>query len=172
MKTNTLFKSAALALSLSLIHNVCADDKVGVVNLQRALQETKKGKAAKATLEKELEDKKKKVEAERTAIQKASDEFQKKSSVLSEKARNQKGGELQQRMASFQELVQKSQAEIQGREAEMTRPILEGLRTMIGDIAKKKSVNMVFEENTSGLLFAKEKVDITEDLIKAYDAKN
>lgn len=172
MKKISTLKVAVFAFAVGLAsQQVRADDAVGMVNLQRALLESKKGKSAKAALEKEVEEKKKKVEAERATIQKASEEFQKKSAVMSEKARNQKGMELQQKMAGFQELVQKSQADIQGREAELTRPILEGLRAMIPDLAKKHKVAMVFEESSSGLLYTSEKKDLTDDLIKAYDAK-
>jgi outer membrane protein len=154
-----LFASPAFAL------------KVGVVNLQRALQESKQGQGARASLEKEFTEKRDKIEAERTALQKASEEFQKKSAVLAEKARQKQGGELQQRMAAFQELVQKSQSDIQGREAQLTKPILDGLRGMVADVAKKKDVELVVEETSGVLLYADKRVDLTDDVIKAYDAK-
>lgn len=162
---------SSFVASVTLSSTAAFADKIGVVNLQRALQECKRGKAAKAALEKEVEDKKKKIDGERSSIQKATEEFQKKSAVLSEKVKTEKGVELQGRMQAFQELVQKSQAELQGREQELTKPILESLKTLIGTIAKKDGVKAVFEESTSGLLFAEEKVDLTEKLIKAYDAK-
>lgn len=146
--------------------------KVGTVDLQKALQTVKKGKSAKAALEKEFQEKKKKIDMEQASIRKMSEEFQKKSLVLSEKARNEKGAEIQQKIAAWQELVQKSQQDMQGREAEMTRPILEGLRVLSGDLAKKKSLELMFEANSSGLLYAADKSDVTDELIKAYDEKN
>lgn len=145
--------------------------KVGVVNLQRALQDCKKGKAAKANLEKEVEEKRKKIESERTAIQKASEEFQKKSAVMSEKARMQKGTELQQKVAGLQELMQKAQFDVQNRERELTAPILEALRGVVPDIAKKHKVELALEDSGSVLLYSADKVDLTDEVIKAYDDK-
>jgi len=145
--------------------------KVGTVDLNKALQESKRGKNAKSNLDKEVEDKKKKITSEQDSIRKLSEEFQKKSLVMSEKARTEKGMEIQQRMGAWQELVQKSEGEIQERHAELTRPILDGLRGMIGELAKKKSLEVVHEVN-SGLLYAADRVDLTEELIKAYDEKN
>ncbi len=145
--------------------------KIGTVDLQKALQESKKGKAAKSNLEKEFEARKKKIDAEQDSIRKESEDFQKKSMVLSEKARAEKGMQLQARMGAWQELVQKSQGEIQQKEVEMTKPIIEGLRELTNDLAKKKDVELVYEAN-AGLLYAKDRVDLTPDLIKAYDEKN
>ena len=147
-------------------------DKVGIISLSKALQECKKGKTAKAALQKEVDEKRKKIEAEQSSLQKANEDFQKKSAVMSEKARIQKGTELQQKIATFQQLVQKSQGDVQAREGEVTRPIIEGLRALIPDLAKKNKVSLVFEDSSSGLLYSEDKVDLTNDLIKAYDAKN
>lgn len=145
--------------------------KVGVVDLQRALQEVKAGKAAKLSLEKEFQEKKKKLDKEQDEIRKMIEDFQKKSMALSQEARAQRGMELQKRQGEWQESVQSSQADIQKREANLTRPILEGLRTMIESLAEDKKTELVLEVNTGGLLFAADKVDLTDELIKKYDAK-
>ena len=164
-----LIPSVALALASTAAQ---AAVKVGTVDLQKALQTVKKGKAAKAELEKEFQEKKKKIDAEQENIRKLSEEFQKKTLVLSEKARAEKGAQIQQKIGAWQELVQKSQAEMSGREADMTRPILEGLKNIGADVAKKKNLEMLFEQNSSGLIFAADKTDVTDDVIKAYDEKN
>ena len=162
-----------MVVFLALVPSLArAEVKVGLVDLQKALQEVKKGRSAKSSLEKEFQEKKKKIEAEQSAIKKDSDEFQKKSSLMAEKARVEKGTKIQQRMSAWQELVQKSQIDIQGREAELTRPILDGLRAMIPDLARKKKLDLVVEQNTGGLLYAVDKSDLTEELIRAYDEKN
>jgi outer membrane protein len=173
MKRSLRLRSSFLILALSLgAFTAEAAIKVGVADLQKALQTVKKGKNAKSSLEKEFQDKKKKIDAEQDNIRKLSEDFQKKSLALSEKARAEKGMEIQQKIAAWQELVQKSQGEMQAREAEMTRPILESLRGIAAEIAKKKNLELMFEANSSGLLFAADKTDVTEELIKAYDEKN
>lgn len=168
MKTTRLLVAVSL---LSLSSAPAWALKVGVVNMQRALQESKKGRAAKSSLEKEVEDKRKKIDGERSAIQKASEEFQKKSAVMSEKARTQKGTELQQKVAALQELMQKAQFDVQNRERELTAPILEALKGIVPDIAKKHKAELVLEESAGGFLYSSDKVDLTEEVIKAYDDK-
>jgi outer membrane protein len=157
-----------------------AQIKVGVVDMQKALQDVNRGKTAKSSLEKEFDRKKKEIEKEQADIKKMTDEFQKKAAVMSEKARQEKQIEIQTRMGNFQELVQRSQMEIQQREAELTMPIVKDLRDLVADIAKSKSLEMVFETNANGpaammgssLIYAKDKVDVTTDLVQAFDKKH
>ena len=161
---------AALLLCSSI--EVHAAAKMGVVDMQKALMEVKRGKSAKAQLEKAFDAKRKEFDKEQAEIKKESENFQKNSAALSEKARMEKGMKLQGRIATWQENVQKSQAEIQGKEAEFTRPILDGLKNFIPEIARARNLEAVFEAQTGGLLWALDKTDITEELIKKYDEKN
>jgi outer membrane protein len=169
-------KKLTLILAMTsplLARSALADLVIGTVNMQKILQESKRGKAAKAQLEKDIEDERKKLDKERDAIQKAGEEFQKKSAVLSEKARNEKGLELQTRMGKFQEVVSQTQMRMQQKEGELTKPILDGIRNTIPEVAKSSKVDLVFEDNTSGLLYTKEeKKDLTGDVLKAFDSKN
>ena len=51
---------------------------------------------------------------------------------------------------------------------------------MVADLAKKQDLELVFEMNSVGpggstasaLAYSKEKVDLTDELIKAFDKKN
>jgi outer membrane protein len=156
--------------------------KVGTVDLQKALQEVKKGKDARSTLEKEFNERKSKIEAEQTTLKKAQADLEKLANnvTLSQSAKEKKVAEFQKKAAAFQELVQRSQMEMQTREAELTRPIIEGLRGLVAEVAKNKKMDLVFEANSVGptgvasnpLLFAEEKADLTPDVIKAFDSKN
>jgi outer membrane protein len=165
--------SVVSLLSLYDAKNAKAEPvKVGTVDLQKALQEVKRGKTAKSQLEKSYEEKKKKIDADQAAIKKDSEGFQKKAAALSAKARNDEGLKIQERMTKWQQLVQQSQVEIQGKEAELTKPILEGLRTLVPEISRRRKLDLVMESNAGGILYAVDKTDLTEELIKLFDEKN
>jgi outer membrane protein len=168
-----LLKASAVAMiatgSLSVF---AAEVSVGTVNFQKALQETGRGKTAKASLEKEVETRRKEVEKLQGEIQKMNEEFQKKAPVLSEKARMEQGSKIQQKLGQMQELQQKAQMELQGKEAELTRPIIEGLRALIPELSRKRKLDLVFEASSGVLLHATSQTDITEELIRLYDEKN
>ena len=96
-----------------------ADVKIGLVDMQQALQTVDAGKKAKSQLEREFNSKKKELEAEKASIDKMGAEFQKQSMVMSDEARSKKQAELQERVMKFQELTARSQSEIQQKEQEL-----------------------------------------------------
>lgn len=155
--------------------------KVGTVDLQKALQEVKAGRDARFKLEKEFNEKKKKIEEEQAGLKKTQEELEKmsKNVALSASAKEKKVADFQKRAAAFQDLVQRSQGEMQQREVELTKPIIDGLRSTVPDVAKSKKMDLVFEANSVGptgvssnpLLFAQEKTDLTDEVIKVYDEK-
>ncbi len=146
-------------------------EKIGVVDMQRALRTVKAGQKAKRKLEKEFNRKKTELQKEEGAIKKMQGELQKQSLVMSEKARSQKQAELQQRIVQFQEKTFRSQAEIQKREQDLTSPIINGLRAVIQALAKKKGYTMVLEKNENAVLFSLEKDDLTSEVINIFNKK-
>ena len=77
--------------------------------------------------------------------------------------------ELQKEMVGYQELVGKSQVDIQKKERDLTMPIIKKLRKIIDKIAKKDGYTMILEKSEQGVLWAKKDVDITERVIKEFE---
>ena len=90
-----------------------AQTKVGFVDTQKAIQESKMGKKAKAEMEKEGEKKKKELDKKKADLEKMRDDLEKKRSLLSEEAFNKKAQELQEEGFKFQQIVGKTQNELQ-----------------------------------------------------------
>jgi outer membrane protein len=160
---------------MTLAQHAFADDatviKLGVVDMQKAIQTSEKGKKAKAQLEKEFNAKKSELQKEETKLKKDSDEFSKQASVLSEEARNKKGMELQERIQKHQAAMMKAQNDIQQKEAELTSPIVTALRDIIKDLAKKKNYTVVLEKNENTVLYSLDKDDLTSEVVTAYNKK-
>src|SRR6516162_6693683 len=131
-----LTKTVGTLVAFALISGqaFAADIKIAVVDLQKALQSVEAGRQAKATLEKEFNEKKKQLQAEEEAIKKMSEDFKKQSLVLSEEAKARKQTEIQERLVKYRELFGKSQFDIQNRERQLTEPIINKLRGIVEDI--------------------------------------
>lgn len=163
----------AMALGLGITGASWAEEvRVGTVDMQRALQSVDAGKKAKAQLEKEFNDKKKAFQAEEAAIKKMGEEFRKQSLVMNDEARAKKQSELQERIMKFQEATQKSQAEIQQKERELTEPLITKLRQIIAETAKEKKYTVVLEKNDNNVLYSLEKDDLTQEVIAVFNKKN
>jgi outer membrane protein len=74
-------------------------------------------------------------------------------------------------MMEFQQAVQKNQKEIQDQERKLTEPILKKLQAVIEEMAKKDSYTVIMEKRENGVLWAEKDLDITDQVIKAFEAK-
>jgi outer membrane protein len=143
--------------------------KIGTVDMQKALQTVDSGKKAKAQLEKEFNAKKKEVQTEEASIRKMGEELEKQSLVMNEEAKNKKRGELQQRIMKLQESTARSQAELQQKERELTKPIIDKLREIIAELAKSKGYAVVLEKNENTVLFSQDKDDLTQQVVDKFN---
>jgi len=84
---------AALGLALAALP-AAAQTKIGYVDLQRALNEVDEGKAAKALLKKDFEEKQRQLDGKKADFEKLRAEFEKQSVVMSDQAKRDKAAEL------------------------------------------------------------------------------
>ena len=145
--------------------------KLGFIDMQKAIQETAAGKKAKKDLEDEFNKKKKELEKKEADLKKMNDDLEKKSLVLTDEVKQKKAQELQQEMLKYREVVTKSQMEIQKKERDLTAPIVERLRSIVDEIAKKEGFTMVLEKSEQSVLWAKKDLDLTDRVIKEADKK-
>lgn len=144
---------------------------VGKVNIQKVLLDVKEGKRVRSKLKKQFESKQKKLKTKEDGFKKAQTAFQKQSLVLSDKARDKKGRELQKQYMEIQQLRVKFQKELQASENEAKRPMIEKIQTIIAEVSEKGKFDMIFELSTAPV-YMKKATDITGDVIKAYDKKH
>jgi outer membrane protein len=160
------FFAVCTALTVS-----AAEFKIGLADMQKALQNVEAGKSAKAKLEKEFNAKKKELQAEEANLKKTQAELSKQMAVLSDDARAKKQQEFQERVMKFQEAAQKAQMEIQQKEQEATAPIIAKLKELIKSVASEKGYALVLEKNENVVLYSKDADDLTDELIKQHNAK-
>jgi outer membrane protein len=168
MTHNTIL---GLLLSAVVSFPAFAEVKIGYVDMQKAIQETAAGKKAKKELEDEFNKKKKDLEKKEADIKKMHEDFEKRSMAMNEDARMKKQNEIRGEMGKYQENAAKAQMEIQKKERDLTKPIVDKLRSILDDIAKKEDFTVILEKSENSVLWAKKDIDLTERLIKAYDGK-
>ena len=167
-----LMTAAVVMAPMMPLSRADAAVKVGVVDMQRALRTVKRGKTAQTKLEKDLGIEKANLEKEQEKFQKDAQAFQQKAELLSEKARAEQGGALQQRMTDLQQRAQKFQIDAQRRQGEAIEPIVKGLRESANRVGSKRKMDLVIDDTGEAILYAEDKTDLTEEVIKAYDEKN
>jgi outer membrane protein len=165
---------AALALSAAPAVPAAqpkGDLKIGYVDLQRALNEVEEGKAAKAQLKKDFEEKQKALDKDQEELKRMKAEFDKQSVVMAEEARREKQGDLDRKFMEVQGKYVTFQRDLSERERETTRGIFDKMTQIIREIAEAESFGFVFERNDAGLIYAPASLDLTNELVRKYNAK-
>ncbi len=144
--------------------------KVGFIDLQRTLSETKVGKAAKAKLESQKTDKQKQVNEKKDALKKEADELDKQRVVLKPDAVAKREKELQDQYVQLQQLFVQLQQDLAKQEAQLTRDIFGKASAIIESIAKRDGYTIIVEKNEGAVLWADRSFDITDEVDKRLDA--
>lgn len=159
----------AAAAALWAVGAHAADLKVGVVDLQRCLNESKLGKKYKAEFTADAEKVKAELEQEEHSLKTMREELEKQGMVLSETARAEKEKGYRERVEAFKQKVQQSQQSLQRRDQELTRRILKDLQGVIRDVGQGGGYGVVLEKGEGGVLFAPAEADLTDEVVRRYD---
>jgi len=163
-----LFVSSPI-VSMPLIAHA-EEVKLGYVDLQRALNETDDGRKAKANLKKVFDQKQKELDEQQETLKKDIEDLNKKRTLLPADKVQAKEAELQERMQKVQQTYMRHQQDLSAKEQEATGKIFERMSRIISKIATTENFTMIFDKTQSSVLFAKPHLDLTNDLIRRYNA--
>lgn len=165
------FVGALLAVLLLAAPAFAADTKIGYVDLQKALNTSEAGKAAKERISKKVKEYEGTIDTRQKEIKKLKEELEKQAMLLSEDARAAKERDYQQKVKEFQRFTKDIQEELQQKDNDFTKQILEELFKVIKEVGEKEGFTLILEQSESSILYADEKVNLTDKVIKAFDAK-
>ena len=163
---------AAIALISSVLISTAAkaEFKAAYVDIQRAVQEVEEGKAAKSRLQGIADQKQKAFEKEQNALKAEVEAYTKQKPTMDDKVAATKEGELQKKMFDFQNRAQALQKELADLERKELGTIFPKLETLLGQIAQREGLTMVFDRSSSGLAWAPASLDLTNELIRMYNS--
>ena len=170
MRTTALTLVAALAFAFFAAPAAAqAEAKLAYVDLQRALNEVDEGKAAKASLKREFDQKQKLLDEKKTEFDRLRSELEKQAMVMSEDARKQRQGDLERKGMELQGFFVQLQKELSEREREATRGIFEKMHAIVREIADQEGVALVVQ--AEALVYGAPALDVTNELVRKYNAR-
>lgn len=147
-----------------------AAEKVGVIDTKRVLQNLSDLKAATARLEASLADRVRKYRADEAALNADLQRFQREQSTLTETQRQKFAddySERQRRVDRERNELNDLMARQQTRDLDAVQPrVNEALKT----VAAEEGVTLVLERSASGVYVVDERIDLTDRVIRAYEA--
>jgi outer membrane protein len=141
--------------------------KIGVVDLQRALNEVDEGATAKKSLKTEFEGKQKALDAKQNELKAMKDDLDARGSMMKPEAKQEKIAELQKRLMEVQQTYMQMQQELTKKESELTSEIFKKMGTLLQAMGSEQDLTLVVEK--SAVLYSKGHLDLTNELIRRYN---
>ena len=153
------FASPALAQSAA---------KIGVVDFQSAIQQTKEGQAALKKLDTAYQQKKTAIAAMETQLRQMQSDYEKQASILADSARKAKEQELLAAQSQYQQAYQQSEQEMQALYGQLMQNLLDKMKMICTQIGKEKGYTLIIEKGA--VVFSTDAIDLTSELVKRYDS--
>ena len=146
-----------------------AELKIGVVDLQKAMELSEAGQKAKAIFQKKVDKVQQDLKAKQDELGKLKDELDRQSVLLSEEARIEKQSSYQLGLKDFKRLYEDAQEELRREDAKLSEKILKDLQDVIEEYGEKEKYDLIMEKTQSGLIHRNADLDITNKIILLYD---
>jgi outer membrane protein len=148
-----------------------ADFKLALVDRQRALISSDKGKEAEKTLTQLQDKKKKELQPLSDKCKKIQEDTESQKFVMSDDALQEKAIEYQRCGRDLERDVQAAKDELVVQQQKLLAPIAKKLEEVVNAIGKEKQFDLILDRSTPGVLYAPEALDVTDIVIKRLNEK-
>ncbi len=151
--------------------------KIGVIDMQKALNETEEGKEILAEMKEKLTRENKELQRKQEELKKMQDELTRQAFLLSENVRTQKEEEFRRLGRDLERFREDKRTEFVRLQQLATEKIHRGLMKILSEFAKAEKYDMLVEagQQAEGLpgaiLYFDETMDITDKIIELYNRK-
>jgi len=171
-----LLRSMKFFLQITIILFFCSVSpafsiEIGVVDLNKALNQSEPGIRSKNILERRGRQKQQEFKLEDSELRKIADDLR-NNPLLAPKAKEDKERELITRQQQLREKVRAFEQEMRLEERRLSEAIFKELKTVIRSISINEKLDLVLEKNAAQvILYMKEDTtDLTQKVIDAYNA--
>ena len=144
--------------------------KYAYVNVQAVAAGSVEGRVAAEKIKVLQEQKSRELQDKNKAIQAAQQKLEQGGSVLSDQARAQLQADIERQQRDLQRFTEDAQQDVQQLAEQVEAEFNRKLTPVIDRVAKQKQVHFVFNAAQSGLIWAEPGMDLTAEVIQAFDS--
>jgi len=134
--------------------------RVAVIDMNKILNDSEAGQAAKKKMEARYEELKKAIDVKQEEARKIKDEIDKQKVMLGKEKLKEKEDALQAKINELRQMTQEGEQEMQTRQAEFTREVLKSVEGKIEIVVKAEKLDLVLEK-TAGVIHFNPSMDIS-----------
>lgn len=161
----------ACILGVSPVNAANEEVRIAVVDLERALADSKPGAEAQKKYEAEVKGAQKELDSLKAEYEKLNESFTKQAKSLNIKAGREKADELEKLKKDLQRKYEDSQAELRKLNTQIISDLLKELRGVVKEVGDEEGYTFIFEKGSQAVLYADKSADITDKVIKRFDSK-
>jgi outer membrane protein len=144
--------------------------KIAYVDLQRIAQNSAEGKAAATKIQALQKQKLGEIQEKNKQVEDLKKKLEQGGTVLSDQARTQIEKDIDRTARELQFMQQNAQAEAEQLERELNAEFQRKLNPIVEQIGKEKGLHMLFSIRDSPVVWADTGLDLSEEVIKRFDA--
>ncbi|MBZ9786919.1 OmpH family outer membrane protein [Psychroflexus sp. CAK57W] len=162
-----------IILSLAVVGTLmsCSQDKTAYVDNTVLIQDYYKMKTTEARFEKKSQALSDELDSVAGEFQKEVQEYQEGMNRMSAKQKEEKQSELMQKQQMLQQQQQRKSQMLRQESDQAIDSLISEVKDFVGDYGKEKGYSYIFGSNESAnIMYAKEGLDITEDILEKLNA--
>lgn len=151
-----------------------ADLKVGFIDSERIFAGYTGTSEAQAEFDADIQKWTQDLEQQRRELEKATEEFQSQSLILSEAKRREREEEIQRRRNELDAFVQDiwgPNGKVAQRNEQLTRPIVEKIREVLNEIGDAEGFSIIFDATDGNIVYADNALDLTDRVLEQLNAQ-
>jgi outer membrane protein len=147
-----------------------AQQKIAVIDVARIMTESKRGQKVVAELEKLQGDKRTQLEAMNEGIVELRNRIQEGRLSLAEDALEKLQAELQEKGVQLERAREDAERQLQTMQQTDIKKVENDVMPIIEEVGRELGYSLIFNKFQSGLVFAGDGVDITDEILARFDA--
>jgi outer membrane protein len=144
--------------------------QIGFVDLQRVLVGSKRGQEVLANLQAEKDAKQREIQAQEKEIRQIEVNLEKQRDAITEDARKDRDRGIRDRTRDLRRMVEDLSRSFTERERDLQQRLYQEVAVVVRAYGKEKGYLLILGRRVSGVLYGSETVDLTDEMIAAYDA--
>lgn len=147
-----------------------AQQKIAYIDIKQVIRDSKAGKAANVSFQKEVEAKRAVIEQKRKALEDMRQDVIQNGAVMSETKRRNLAETIEKKQKDLDRTREDIRIELQRKDLELTQNVLKDIEVIVNKMGQEEKFDLIVEKTEAGILYGSSATDITQKVISAYDA--
>lgn len=144
--------------------------KIGVIDFEKIMKESSAGKMNQKVLNTKGQELKGRLEKEKQALDEINRSFEREALVLSDEKKREKERDFRDQIEDFKKMQEDFANELKSLEIKLINEMQKAVFDIANDLGKQEKYGLIIERKNAGVIYVPDQVDITDLVIKKYNA--